>query len=77
MEAYREIMPGDKLASIIDLPEDMKTSDCEVIVLPLEGKNKKKIEKKTESFNWKNLPRHKMGKELSPINRENIYSSER
>ncbi len=73
MEAYREIMPGDKLASIIDLPEEMKTSDCEVIVLPLEGKNKKK----TESFNWKNLPRHKMGKELSPINRENIYSSER
>jgi hypothetical protein len=69
MEAYREIMPGDKLASIIDLPEDMKTSDCEVIVLLLEGKNKKKIEKKTGPFNWKNLPRHKMGKERSSSTR--------
>lgn len=76
MEAYREIIAGDKLAEVINLPEELKASELEVIILPIK-KKKEKLKKKAESINVKNLPRHNMGKVLIPLDRESIYSDER
>ena len=74
MEALREIIAGSRLAEIIDLPETFKTSELEVIILPLEKKNKKKSTEKTEkkrpiSFNLEDLQKPKMGKELSKLDK--------
>ncbi len=74
MEALREIIAGSKLAEVIDLPEQLKTSVLEVIVLPV---SKEKEVEKNQSFNLEDLPKHKMGKEFSPLDRENIYTDER
>jgi hypothetical protein len=75
MEAYREIIDGNKLASVVDLPEDLRKSEVEVIVLPV--KDKATHERKKKTFNWNNLPKHNMGKVLSPLDREHIYTNER
>ncbi len=42
MEAYKQIISRNKLAEVIDLPENLKTSELEVIILPMEGKEKKR-----------------------------------
>ncbi|MGD2086233.1 MAG: hypothetical protein PVH61_08620 [Candidatus Aminicenantes bacterium] len=75
MEAIREIITGNKLAGIIDLPEEFKASELEIIILPV--KNKKKPVEKTQPINLEDLPRHKMGRERSPIDRDHIYINER
>ena len=75
MEALREIILGSKLAEVIDLPEEFKVSELEVIILPV--KDKKKPTKKTQSINLEDLPRHKLGRELSPVDRDHIYTNER
>ncbi len=75
MEALREFITGSKLADIIDLPEEFKISELEVIILPV--KDKEKPVEKTQRINLEDLPRHKMGRELSPIDREHIYTNER
>jgi hypothetical protein len=75
MEAYREIITGKKLCQVIDLPDALRFSELEVIILPLN--NKIKAKEKNILFNWADLPKHKMGKELSRIDRENMYSDER
>jgi hypothetical protein len=67
MEALREIILGSKLAEVIDLPEEFKLSELEVIILPV--KDKEKPTKKTQSINLEDLPRHKLGRELSPLAR--------
>jgi hypothetical protein len=79
MEALREIIPGNRLAGVIDLPEAFKASDLEVIILPVEKKTKKKSPEKTRtmSFKLEDLPKHKMGKELSKVDRAHIYDDER
>lgn len=75
MEAYREIIAGSKLAEVIDLPERLKKSELEVIILPVEKKGKQ-AEKK-QVVNLEDLPKHNMGKVLSPLDREHIYTDER
>lgn len=75
MEAYREIIAGSKLAEVIDLPESLRKSEVEVIILPVE-KKEKQVEKK-QSINLEDLPKHNMGKVLSPLDREHIYTNER
>lgn len=75
MEAYREIIAGSKLAGVIDLPKRLRQSELEVIILPM-GKEKKHDEKK-QSINLEDLPKHNMGKVLSPLDREHIYINER
>lgn len=67
MEAYSEIIAGNRLAEVIDLPEDLKTSEVEVFIFPV----------KKQSIRVEDLPRHKMGRELSPVDRDHIYSNER
>lgn len=75
MEAYREIIAGSKLAEVIDLPERLRKSEVEVIILPVE-KKEKQVEKK-QTINLEDLPKHNMGKVLSPLDREHIYANER
>jgi hypothetical protein len=75
MEAYREIIAGSKLAEVIDLPESLRDSELEVIILPV-VKEKRYVEKK-QSINLEDLPKHNMGKVLSPLDREHIYTNER
>ncbi|UCH95213.1 MAG: hypothetical protein JSV88_33905 [Candidatus Aminicenantes bacterium] len=75
MEALREIILGSKLAEVIDLPEEFKASELEVIILPV--KNKEKPAEKAQTINLEDLPRHKMGRELSPVDRDHIYINER
>jgi hypothetical protein len=75
MEAYREIMAGSKLAEIIDLPDELRTSEVEVIVLPVKEKDEQ--EKKNKTFNWDDLPKHDLGKVRFPLDRDSIYSNER
>jgi hypothetical protein len=71
MEALREIIVGSRLAEVIDLPEAFKASELEVIILPIGKKKKKKSTKKIQATSVKleDLPRHKMGKELSKVNK--------
>jgi len=71
MEALREIIVGSRLAEVIDLPEEFKTTDLEVIILPLTKEKKAKLADKINTIpvNLANLPRHKMGRELSIIDR--------
>ena len=75
MEAYREFIAGNKLAEVMSLPEELKTSELEVIILP-KKKEDRQIEKK-QPIKLEDLPRHKLGIELSPIDREHIYTDER
>lgn len=75
MEAYREIIDGNKLSAVVDLPEKLRKSEVEIIVLPVKGKDNQERKKKT--FNWDNLPKHNMGKVLTPLDREHIYTNER
>ena len=75
MEAYREIIAGSKLAEVIDLPERLKKSELEVIILPVVKEKRQVGEKK--SVNLEDLPKHNMGKVLSPLDREHIYTNER
>jgi hypothetical protein len=75
MEAYREIIAGSKLAEVIDLPERLKKSELEVIILPVEKKEKQTEKKQT--INLEDLPKHNMGKVLSPLDRAHIYTNER
>jgi hypothetical protein len=79
MEALREIIVGSRLAGVIDLPEAFKTSELEVIIMPLKKEKKKKSTEKiqTTSIKLEDLPRHKMGKELSKVDRTHIYTNER
>ncbi|HLP61575.1 MAG TPA: hypothetical protein VK186_22230 [Candidatus Deferrimicrobium sp.] len=79
MEALREIIVGSRLAEVIDLPEEFKTSDLEIIILPLIEEKKKKSTDKIHAIpiNLSDLPRHKMGRELSKVDRDHIYSNER
>jgi len=42
MQAYREIIDGRKLRRIINLPEELKQSEVEIIVLSVEKSNRKK-----------------------------------
>ncbi|MCP5105088.1 MAG: hypothetical protein GY950_16995 [bacterium] len=75
MEAYREIIAGNRLAEVIDLPEKLKSSEVEIIVLPVKDKDDRKD--KNRSFKWEDIPEHNLGKELSPLDRDSIYSDER
>ncbi len=79
MEALKEIIYGGRLAGVIDLPESFKTSELEVIILPLRKETKKKSPGKTQgrSVKLEDLPRHKMGKELIKVDRAHIYNNER
>jgi hypothetical protein len=63
------------LAEVIDLPEEFKASELEVIILPV--KNKEKPAEKAQSINLEDLPGHKLGRELSPVDRDHIYTNER
>jgi hypothetical protein len=51
MQSYREIIDGRKLRHIINLPEELKRSEVEIIVLPVE-KSKRKKKKGKLSQNW-------------------------
>lgn len=75
MEAYREFIAGNKLAEVMSLPEELKASELEVIILPIK-KEEKQIEK-DQPIKLEDLPRHKLGIELSPLDREHIYTDER
>ena len=75
MEAYREIIAGSKLAEVMDLPENLRKSELEVIILPVV--KEKRYVKKKKSINLEDLPKHNMGKVLSPLDREHIYTNER
>ncbi len=82
MEALREIIGGSRLAEVIDLPAEFKTSDLEVIILPLIKEKKKKLAEKIHAIHaipikLADLPRHKMGRELSKVDRDHIYTNER
>ncbi len=79
MEALREIIVGSKLAEVIDLPETLKYSQLEVIILPLEKVKKKISTEKIQvtPVKLEDLPRHKLGKELSKVDRDHIYTNER
>lgn len=75
MEAYREYIAGAKLAEVMSLPEELKESELEVIILPIK-KEGKQIEE-IQTIDPDDLPRHKMGTECWPIDREHIYADER
>ncbi len=51
MEAYREIIDSRKLRHIIKLPEKLKESEVEIIVLPIEKSKRKKRKNKLRQ-NW-------------------------
>ena len=51
MEAYREIIAGSKLAEVMDLPENLRKSELEVIILPV-VKEKRYVKKKSP-LTWK------------------------
>ena len=51
MEAHREIIDSRKLNRIIKLPESLKESDVEIIVLPVEKSRRKKSKRKLQQ-NW-------------------------
>ena len=51
MEAHREIIDSRKLNRIIKLPESLKESDVEIIVLPVEKSRRKKSKRKLRQ-NW-------------------------
>ncbi len=51
MEAHREIIDSRKLNRIIKLPESLKESDVEIIVLPVEKARRKKSKRKLQQ-NW-------------------------
>jgi len=75
MEAYREIIAGSKLAEVIELPENLRKSELEVIILPV--MTEKRYVDKKRYITLEDLPRHNMGKVLSPLDREHIYTNER
>jgi hypothetical protein len=75
MEAYRQIITGDKLADVIDLPENLKKSELEIIIMPVEQKEKET--KKTQTIKLEDLPSHNLGRELLTVDREHIYANER
>lgn len=51
MEAYREIIDSRKLSRIINLPDKLKKSEVEIIVLPT-GKAKRKKGRKKLRQDW-------------------------
>jgi len=51
MEAYREIIDSNKLSHILNLPEEFKESEVEIIVLPVEKPKRKKKKSKLRQ-NW-------------------------
>lgn len=51
MQAYREVINSKKLNNIVNLPEEMRDSEVEIIVLKISDKNRKKEEKKLTQ-NW-------------------------
>jgi len=38
MKAYRKIVDGDQLAKVIDIPDEFKDQEVEIVILPLKGK---------------------------------------
>jgi len=42
MQAYREIIDSRRLRHIINLPEELKRSEVEIIVLPIEKPERRK-----------------------------------
>ncbi len=72
--AYKETIAGGKLAEVIDLPEELKASELEILILPVKKKQKRK---KEPAINLDDLPTHHMGKVLSPLDRDSIYLNER
>jgi hypothetical protein len=46
MEVYREIINSRKLSRIINLPEALKESEVEIIVLPVEKSKRRKKKNK-------------------------------
>lgn len=73
MNAYREIVAGNKLAKVIDLPEEFRTTDLEILVFPA----KQEERKKAKTISLKDLPKHDMGKVFSSLDRASIYLNER
>ncbi len=51
--AYRDIIAGNKLAEVIDLPEELKTIELEIVLFPLKNQNR---EEKRKPFKIENLP---------------------
>ncbi len=66
METYKEIVGGDKLSDIFDLPEVLKESEVEVTISPIKEKGIRKID-------LADLPNHCMGKVLTTLDRDSIY----
>ncbi|MDR0518264.1 MAG: hypothetical protein LBH25_14625 [Fibromonadaceae bacterium] len=57
MQAVRQILDAEKLCQIVDIPEDMRYSQVEIIVLPVEVKVWKK-----NSASILTSDRHEFGK---------------
>lgn len=70
MEAYREVVTGNKLVGVIDLPEELRTAEIEIIVIPARGIDRQR--EKTKTFNWDNLPKHNLGRVVYPLDRNTI-----
>ena len=72
--AYRDIIAGNKLAEVIDLPEELKSTELEIVLFPVRNQNR---EEKRKPFKIEDLPVHHMGRILSPLDRNTIYDNER
>ncbi len=72
--AYKDVISGNKLAEVIDLPDDLRTSELEILIFPIRSKNRKD---KRKSFELEDLPAHSMGRIFTTLDRDSIYSNER
>ena len=72
---YKGTVAGNRLAEVmLDLPEELKTSELEVLIFPLKSDYRKE---KPGLIKIDDLPLHNMGKVLSSLDRNSIYSDER
>lgn len=74
MNFARKIVDAEKLAGIIDLPEDLKKKQVEIIVLPSNQTLKRKNKKKHKSSFIDELIRNPLKIDnFVPLSREEIY----
>ncbi len=72
--AYRDTIAGKRLAEVIDLPDDLKTTELEILLFPVRDRHR---EEKSKPFKIEDLPVHNMGRILSTLDRNTIYDNER
>lgn len=74
MNFARKIVDSEKLIGIIDLPEDLKRKQVEIIVLPPQETKKQKAKKKNKKNFIEELIKNPIKMDnFTPLSRKEIY----